>query len=113
MSRTRTLDAARMNRRRMFLETVDKAQADLWGKGGSPLDKIYEHAFSLITSKGAKAVFDLEQEQEKLRTIQATLQDGMILMNSSGVIGEANDEWVSLFGLSCLTAGVGTRRGGL
>jgi hypothetical protein len=51
----------------MFLSVVDKAQEGLWGKNGGPLDKIYEHAFSLITSKGAKAVFDLDKEPEKVR----------------------------------------------
>jgi hypothetical protein len=61
------LTADRLSRRRAFLEVVDKAQKGLWGKGGGPLEKIYEHAFSLITSKGAKAVFDLEKEPEKLR----------------------------------------------
>jgi hypothetical protein len=57
----------RLNRRQAFLKTVDKAQQELWGKSGGPLGGLYEQAFNLVTSRGAKAVFDIDREPEKLR----------------------------------------------
>jgi len=59
--------AARLDRRRMFLKAVDAAQKNLWEGGAGPLSALYEQAFSLITSRGAKAVFDLDKEPEKVR----------------------------------------------
>jgi hypothetical protein len=61
------LTSDRMDRRKMFLKTVDKAQESLWGGGANPLGGLYDQAFSLVTSRGAKAVFDLEKEEVKTR----------------------------------------------
>lgn len=61
------ITADRLNRRQAFLKTVDKAQESLWGKSGGPLSGLYEQAFNLVTSRGAKAIFDSDREPEKLR----------------------------------------------
>jgi hypothetical protein len=61
------LTAARLDRRRMFLKTVENAQKQLWAHGRSPLAPLYDQAFSLITDKGAKAVFDLDKETAATR----------------------------------------------
>ena len=62
-----TVTADRLNRRQAFLKTVDKAQESLWGGKSGPLSGLYEQAFTLVTSRGAKAVFDIDREPEKLR----------------------------------------------
>ncbi len=61
------ITAARMDRRRMFLKTVENAQKQLWANGKGPMDAIYDQAFSLITSSGARAVFDLDKEPVAVR----------------------------------------------
>jgi hypothetical protein len=61
------ITADRLNRRHAFLKTVDRAQESLWGGKGGPLSGLYEQAFNLVTSRGAKAVFDIDREPDKLR----------------------------------------------
>lgn len=62
------ITSSRLDRRRLFLQTVEKAREHL-----SQLREIqahqatYDHAFSLVTSGAAKAVFELEREPDALR----------------------------------------------
>jgi PAS domain S-box-containing protein len=45
-------------------------------------------------------ITSLYMEREKLETIQANIQDGMIMTDVKGVVTELNNEWRSLFNLS-------------
>ncbi len=59
---------ARLDRRRMFLQTVEQAQKHLSvSKEIQAQSAVYDQAFSLITSPAAKAVFDLEKETTAIR----------------------------------------------
>lgn len=62
------LTAARMDRRKSFFKAVDAAQKELWSSGeAASLSRSYEQAFQLVASGGAKAVFDLDKEPERMR----------------------------------------------
>jgi PAS domain S-box-containing protein len=50
-------------------------------------------------------ITSLYLEREKLRTIQAHIQDGMIMTDVQGTVTELNDEWASLFGLKASPIG--------
>ncbi len=45
-------------------------------------------------------ITSLYLEKEKLQTLQANIQDGLIMMDTDSVIMECNEEWKSLFNLS-------------
>jgi hypothetical protein len=60
------LTSERLDRRKMFLKTVERAHKD-FRPGGGPLGSLYDQAFALISDKAAKAVFDLEKEKQETR----------------------------------------------
>ena len=62
------ITSARLDRRRMFLKTMERAQKQLSvSKEVRAQSAVYDQAFNLITNSGAKAVFELEREPEKVR----------------------------------------------
>lgn len=62
------LTSARLDRRRMFLEQAERLQKQLSAsKEVRAQVAAYDQAFSLITSAGARAVFDLEREKAAMR----------------------------------------------
>ncbi len=44
-------------------------------------------------------ITELYREREKLRTIQSSIQDGLVLLEADGTVSECNQEWLNLFGL--------------
>ena len=62
------ITADRLHRRRMFLEMTETARKRLSeSKEVRAQSAAYDQAFNLITSAGAKAVFELEREPQKVR----------------------------------------------
>ncbi len=62
------LTEAGIDRRRLFLRTIDEAQKRAFeGSGARALSGIYDQAFSLMRSSAAKAVFDLDKERVTTR----------------------------------------------
>ena len=54
-------------------------------------------------------ITELFLEKEKLQTLQANIQDGLIMIDADGVVMELNDEWRSLFALDDNTQIIGSR----
>jgi hypothetical protein len=61
------LDLDRINRRKAFVQQLEKFDRSLQRSGGSGADPAMEQAFQLISSADAKSAFDLNQESAKTR----------------------------------------------
>lgn len=60
------VDEMRIERRREYLAEFDRAQAEM-EKQSAPGDGAFEQAFRLVTSRDAKAAFDLSAEDDRMR----------------------------------------------
>lgn len=61
------LTATRMNRRRDFLQALDGFSRGVESSKSTPTDPQFEQAYRLVTSKDAKAAFDMNAESPKIR----------------------------------------------
>lgn len=62
------LTSNRLERRKQFMKTLDTAQESLFAHSSADnVNAMYSRAFDLISSKGVRAVFDLDQEKEAMR----------------------------------------------
>ncbi len=62
-----SVDESRLQRRRQFLAEFEAAQRKVEEGGAAPEDPVFDQAFRLMTSPGAKSAFDLSQEPEQVR----------------------------------------------
>jgi uncharacterized protein (DUF1501 family) len=61
------LTEPRVDRRRRFLDTLDRLSAAVETAANAPVDAEFEQAYRLITSQEAKQAFDLSREPDKVR----------------------------------------------